>query len=114
MINIKVGDFSESITIQEAESFENSNTGEIELTWSDYKITRAKIKINTISEDEKSGAVRSIETVTFTTYYDSVVDNKMRVTYDSYNYDIIQVIPIGRRRFMDLICKKREQAQYQS
>lgn len=113
-IDIKVGDMTEEITIQEAESSENSDTGEIELTWSDYKTTRAKLKVNVVSEDEKSGAIRTVESVNFTIYYDSGIDNKMRVVYETYNYDIISVIPLGRRRFMDLICKKREQAQYTS
>lgn len=114
IINIKVGDFTEEIDIQEATTSEDADTGETILTWESYKTARAKCRVLAINEDEKSGAIRSIDTVTFTTYFDTVIDNKMKIVYESFDYDIIQVIPIGRRRFMDLICKKREQTIYLS
>jgi SPP1 family predicted phage head-tail adaptor len=107
--DVKISELTEDITIIYPTYTEDLDTGEMVQTWtieSDTK--RARVRYNGMSEDEKSGAVRSIESVLFTTYYDSTVNTKDKVSYSGRLYDIISVIPNGRNRFMTITAKNRE------
>lgn len=105
--DVKISELTESVTVTTGTTSEDADTGQILLSWSNYKTFRARVKYNSVTETEQQSAVITTNTITVTTYYDSAVTVKDRLNYGSDIYDIISVMPVGRGRFINMICKLR-------
>lgn len=103
----KIGRLDRIITIEQGSPTIDSARQET-LTWSTYSTPWAAKMDGGGKEAIDAGRETDFSKVVFTIRYDSGVNQKMRVLYNSIYYDIIQLNEIGRERFLEIITESRE------
>lgn len=77
-------------------------------TWTDVAVLRAQLLTNTADDTaHESGAVTTTTRTFRTRWADVLVGD--RVTYAGTQYEVVEVVEIGRREGLDLRCLKRGQ-----
>lgn len=103
--------FDRKITIQSYTAAQDG-FGEQILTWGTLVQCWASAEWPMAHSDEGQEAAQqtATERMDFTIRYldAKTVEPKMRVQYDSKTYDILAVLPIGRRRFLTLKCESKD------
>lgn len=93
------------VTVQQYTANRSSDTGAEAPTWATLLTTPAYMKIGGGNESVLGDRRENTANVTWTIPYDfniTQVTEKMRVVYNSENYNIIQVEEIGRRQHLKL------------
>lgn len=96
-----LGKLDRSITIQSYTESKNSY-GEAEKTWATHSTVWAEIMDDTGNVTVTDGQTIASEIVRFRIRYDSAVNTKMRISYNSNYYSIRQVIEEGRGNYLIL------------
>lgn len=97
------------IDIQRAITSRNANTNEIERVWVNFSSIRAsETDAKTGTEKETDNQIIASQRITFTIRWRPNVLKTDRVQYDGKIYDIEAISKIGRRKFLNLVCKERD------
>jgi head-tail adaptor len=78
------------------------------ITWAPIATLRAQLLRNEAPETvTNSGATESVQIIrTFRTRYAAITDDD-RLIYEGAAFDIIDIVEIGRRRGLEIKCRKR-------
>lgn len=107
-MDIPVGRFTESITLQVA-SYASGEFGHGDKpTWSDSFTVWANKMDKSGDEIVSSNQMVSKIIVVFRTVYKSTITERLRIKHGSDYYDIKYVSVIGINKFMDLIAEKTD------
>jgi SPP1 family predicted phage head-tail adaptor len=106
---MKMSQMDRRITIQQATETRDDHAG-VTHTWADVATVWARLDHPQTSNDEAQEAGKQTvhRRTEFTIRYRSDVTEKMRVVYNSENYDILTVQEISRGGFTKLITELRK------
>lgn len=104
---MRVGRLRKRITIQKSTETQDSYGAPVP-TWQNYSSERwAEVIQESMAESFEGKRIIDQERVLFKTRYVSGVTPKMRVVYNSNDYDIESVENVGERnRFTHLLCRR--------
>jgi SPP1 family predicted phage head-tail adaptor len=100
---MNAGLMDELVTVQQYTTTTDSNTGEKLQSWSTYTTAWARIQegesgSETVDADRREHK----QTITFTLRYDSGINTKMRIVWESKNYNIINIADLERRMYLKI------------
>ena len=78
--------------------------GGVEETWTGFATMRAEIVERSTEEFLRAAGETDVTTIVFRTRFLAGLTNNDRVSFDGEHFDIEEVIPIGRRRGLELRC----------
>lgn len=104
----QIGRLTERVTIEQVSEAQSASGFPVP-TWSTLATVWASVNYRAGGSDEDQDAGRQVATgaVRFTMRYRSDVTEKMRIVHDSYNYDILSILPDEDGAFMVIEAKKR-------
>lgn len=100
---MNAGLMDELVTVQQYTTTTDSNTGEKLQSWSTYSTPWARIQegesgSETVDADRREHK----QTVTFTMRHDGGINTKMRIVWESKNYNIINIADLERRMYLKI------------
>jgi SPP1 family predicted phage head-tail adaptor len=100
---MNAGLMDELVTVQQYTTTTDSNTGEKLQSWSTYLTPWARIQESESgSETVDADRREHKQTITFTLRYDSGINTKMRIVWESKNYNIINIADLERRMYLKI------------
>lgn len=99
---MQAGRLDREITIQQATET-NDSYGSVQVVWSTYASPWAQVIAVRAEERVVSGRILATKVNRFRIRYDSGITEKMRIVYESENYNIRGISEIGRQEGMELL-----------
>lgn len=100
---MNAGLMDELVTVEQYSMTTDSNTGEKLQSWTTYSIPWARIQENESgSETVDADRREHKQTVLFTVRYDSGINPKMRILWESKYYNIINIADLERRMYLKI------------
>ena len=100
-----IGNLDRQITIQ-TPTLTQDEYGEAVTTWSTLATTWAWVRYKSGGEAIFASKDTATADCIFTIRYRSGITEKLRIVYESVNYDILHIAEVGRRKYMELTAKK--------
>lgn len=102
---MKSGKMVHVIEVQQAAVVVN-DAGTPTKTWSKIATLRAELLEQSTEEFLRNAGDTNVTTIAFRTRFLSGITNDNRVSFDGTAYDIKELVPIGRRRGMEIRCRE--------
>ena len=96
------GSLNQPIKLQTLTSAQNETSGALEESWVDFHSTLAAVNYGSGSEGETNEMLMVKQNAIFTIRYKSGIFETMRLVYNSQNFNILFIEPIGRNRFLKI------------
>ncbi len=100
---VNAGDLDQSVTLQ-SRSVVTDATGQDTITWVDVATVKAQCQAVRGREFFAAAQVQQEQTVKVRIRYRAGVTQTMRLVWQSVNYDITGVVPVGRKEMLELMC----------
>jgi SPP1 family predicted phage head-tail adaptor len=101
------GKLDRRIVIQSGTETVTSN-GERTESWTTFHTCWAGLDYGAGDEEYDAGQLTALNEIAFKIRYKSGVLAKMRVSYDSFYYDILHVTEVDRQRYLIIKATKRD------
>ena len=98
---MNAGLMDELVTIEQFSTTTDSNTGEKVRSWSTLKTAWSRIQESESgNENVDADRIEAKQTVIFTMRHDPTINAKMRIVWESKNYNIINIADLQRRMYL--------------
>lgn len=104
---VNSGNFNEKITWMQPTASKDS-FGQTKRSFASYKTDFAEVSAVSIDEMPVASRVQYTEIYSFTTFYDSAINSKFQILYNSENYNILKIEKINQFIFMRVTAIKVE------
>jgi SPP1 family predicted phage head-tail adaptor len=102
---INIGDFNEQIIWMQPVAAKDS-FGQSKRTFTPFKTTWANVQPVSVGETEMSNRLQYAETYSFTTHFDSAINNTFQLTYNAEQYNISRIEKLNLSRFIRVTASK--------
>lgn len=100
-----IGNLDRRIQIQTATAAQDEY-GEAVETWATTYTVWAWVRYKSGGESVFSNKETATADCIFTIRYRTGINERLRIVYDSVNYDILHIAEVGRRKYLELTAKK--------
>lgn len=104
---INSGNFNEQIIWMAPVAVKDS-FGQTKRSFSQYKTDFAEVNPLTIDEMPVASRIQYTETYTFTTFYDSAINNKYQIKYNNEDFNILKIERLNMKIFQRVTAIKIE------
>lgn len=100
---MNAGLMDELVTVQQFSTSTDSNTGEKSRSWTTYTTAWARVQeAESGNESVDADRIEHKQTVIFSMRFDAGIDTKMRIVWNSKNFNIVNIADLSRRMYLKI------------